>query len=75
MNELVILHEAESKKILQTAIDNKVPATMSYLSEGKWHVVKVLLINLEADRLTVRSARPRKRPDPINIQVHQPVGI
>jgi hypothetical protein len=75
MNELVILHEAESKKILQTAIDNKVPATMSYLSEGKWHVVKVLLANLEADRLTVRSARPRKRPDPINIQVHQPVGI
>jgi len=75
MNEVETLHEAETKKILQAAIDKKVPATMSYLSKGKWHVAKVLLANLEAERLNIESISPQKEPNPINIRVNQPVGI
>jgi len=48
---------------------------MSYLSKGKWHVVKVLLVNLEADRLSIESAHSQKKPDLMNIQINQPVGI
>jgi len=75
MSKVVMMHEAEPKKILQTAIDKKVPATMSYLSKGEWHIAKVSLANLEAERLNIESTGPQKEPNPINIQVNQPVGI
>jgi len=75
MNKVMLLHGKEPEKILQTAIDKKVPAIMSYLSKGKWHVAKVLLSELVGDRLTVDSAAPKKKQHPLNIQANQPVGI
>ena len=88
MNAVAMLRGAEPRKILQTVIEEKTPAVMSYLSKGKWHVAKVLLTALGANRLNV-NILPRKRdsilqkarkmgtqkPHPINIQVDQPVGI
>ena len=75
MNKVMVLRGDEPEKILQTAIDEKVPAIMSYLSKGKWHVAKVLLTELVGDRLTVDSATPKKKQHPLNIQANQPVGI
>lgn len=75
MNEVVMMDGAEPKKILQTAIDKKVTAIMSYLSKGKWHVAKVLLIGLTDDRLNVQSVHSERKQHPINIQVDQPVGM
>jgi c-di-GMP-binding flagellar brake protein YcgR len=88
MNEIAMLHGAEPREILQTVIKKKVPAIMSYLSKGKWHVAKALLTNLGANRLDIQLS-PSKRDSilrkphqmeaqksrPINIQVNQPVGI
>ncbi len=59
MNELAMLSGVEPRKILQTVIDKKIPAVMSYLSRGKWHVAKVLLTNLGANRLEAQLP-PRK---------------
>ncbi len=74
MNEVMTPRGVEPEKILQIAIDEKVPAIMSYLSRDKWHVAKVLLTKLDGDRLSVESAISiRQRP--INIRVDQPVGI
>ena len=74
MNEVMTPRGVEPDKILQIAIDMKVPAIMSYLSRDKWHVAKVLLTKLDGDRLSVESAISiRQRP--INIRVDQPVGI
>jgi c-di-GMP-binding flagellar brake protein YcgR len=75
MSGVVMLHEGEPKDILQVAIDKEVPAIMSYLSKGKWHVAKVLLTCLEQDRLDVKSIRSSRKQQPINIQLEQPVGI
>jgi len=82
MSKVIMLHGAESEKILLTCIDKKVPAIMSYLSKDKWHVAKVLLTELRfsqgggpADRLTVEGSGWGEKPRPINIQVNQPVGI
>jgi len=75
MNKVMLLRGDEPEKILQTAIDKKVPAIMSYLSKGKWHVAKVLLNELVGDRLSVDSAAPKKKQHPLNIQANQPVGI
>jgi len=75
MNKVMLLRGDEPEKILQTAIDKKVPAIMSYLSKGKWHVAKVLLTELVGDRLSVDSAAPKKKQHPLNIQANQPVGI
>ena len=75
MSEVVMLHGDEPRRILQTAIEKKVPAIMSYLSKGKWRVAKVLLTNLGANRFHIEGARAWKKPRPINIQINQPVGI
>jgi len=75
MNQGAILHGAEPMQILLTAIEKKVPAIMTYLSRGKWHVAKVLLTQLTDDKLGVEAAHSGARLHPINIRVHQPVGI
>ena len=74
MNEVAVLRGAEPRKILQTAIDKEVPAIMSYLSKRKWHVAKVLLSNLGANRLDIEVSSGGER-HPMNIRVNQPVGI
>ena len=75
MNKVMLLRGDEPEKILQTAIDKKVPAIMSYLSKSKWHVAKVLLTGLVENRLSVDSATSKKKQHPLNIQANQPVGI
>ena len=74
MNEATMLRGAEPREILESAIQEKVPAIMTYLSRGKWHVTKVLLTNLGASRLSAETWTREKR-HPININVNQPVGI
>jgi len=74
MNETVMLRGDKPRKILQTVIEEKVPAIMSYSSRGKWHMAKVQPTYLGANRLNIQIS-PRKKPHPINIQVDQPVGI
>jgi len=63
MNEVVMLRGAEPREILETAIAEKVPAIMSYLSKDKWHIAKVILTNLGANKLSVE-IWPKDR-DPI----------
>ncbi|MHC4112767.1 MAG: flagellar brake protein [Planctomycetota bacterium] len=74
MNEIMMLRGAEPREILETAIEEKVPAIMSYLSKNKWHVTKVLLTNLGANRINIE-IWPKDKPHPININTNQPVGI
>jgi len=88
INEIAMLSQAQPGEILQVAIDKKTPAVLSFLSKGKWHVAKVLLTRLGANGLDIQVS-PRKmrpilqkasqlsvpKPSPINIRVHQPVGI
>ena len=74
MNEVVKLCQAEPRDILQAVIEGKIPAIMSYLSDGKWHVAKVLLTGLGANSLNVEIA-PSQTPHSINIHIEQPVGI
>ncbi len=75
MSEMVTLQRDKLEIILRTVISEKVPAIMSYLSKGKWHVAKVVLTNLKGKRLSIESIRAKKKQRPINIQVGQPVGI
>jgi hypothetical protein len=74
MNEVAMLRGTEPREILQTVIERKAPAIMSYLSEGKWHVAKVLLTELGANRLNVQILL-KEKARPINIRAEQPVGI
>ena len=75
MSEVAMLQGAEPRQILQTAIEEKVPAIMTYLSRGKWHVAKVLLTELLAGKLHIEGARSGKKIHPINIRVNQPLGL
>ena len=88
MNEVAMLSKSEPREFLQTAIDKNVSAVLSYLSKGKWHVAKVSLDTLRADRLDVRllpkktssilqkpHQMPTQKLPSINIQINQPVGM
>jgi hypothetical protein len=74
MNDVAISHGAEPRKILQSVIEEEIPAIMSYLSKDKWHVAKLLLKKLGASQLTVQVITDRK-PHPVNVQLNQPVGV
>src|SRR3972149_9200608 len=74
MNEVILPRQAEPRKLLQLVVEEEIPAIMSYLSRGKWHVAKILLKNLGANRLNVLVV-PNKEPHPLNIQIEQPVGV
>ena len=75
MNDVMTPHGVDSEKVLQIAIDEKVPAIMSYLSKGKWHVAKVLLTDLAEGHLKVESTSSPDKKRPINIRMDQPVGL
>jgi c-di-GMP-binding flagellar brake protein YcgR len=75
MNEMATLNQEQSEKVLQTVINEKISAILSYSSRGKWHVAKVLLIDNNEGRLSVESIRTKQKQHPINIQIDQPVGI
>ncbi|MHC4647553.1 MAG: flagellar brake protein [Planctomycetota bacterium] len=74
MDEVAMLSGAEPRKILQTLICRKVPAIMSYSSNEKWHVAKVVLTDLGACRVTAEVI-PAQRPHPLNVRANQPVGV
>jgi len=73
MDEMM-MHGAEPRKILGTIVESRVPAIMSYLSKGKWHVAKMLLTEVGANRF-VMEASPRKKPYPINVNIGQSMGM
>lgn len=74
MKGLFGIREAEPRKTLEAVVGQKLPAIMSYLSRGKWHVAKVTISELGATRLSMQ-LWPREKPGPMNIQIDQPVGI
>lgn len=74
MSEILTLRGAEPRAILETAVTERIPAVMSYLSRGKWHIAKVIPAEIGATRLAVELA-PRRKPHPINIRCEQPVGL
>ena len=69
------LDHRESQQLLKTAINRKLATILSYLSKNKWHVAKVYLLNVDADRLWMESMHPETRRRPLNIQTDQPVGV
>lgn len=75
MSEIVMLQGPESQTVLQMVVQSQAPAIMSYLSKDKWHVAKVVLKDLRADRLYVENCRTGGKPHPINIRPEQPVGV
>jgi len=74
MNDVAMLRGAEPRKILQTIIDQKAIATMTYSSGGKWHVAKVQPTGIGANVLEVELIAGKK-PYPVNIHISDSVGI
>ncbi len=74
MSEILTLRGAEPRAILEAAVQERIPAVMSYLSRGKWHIAKVIPTEIGATRVVVELV-PRKKPHPINIRCEQPVGL
>jgi len=74
MNELTMLQGEQTRVILQTLIDKRVPAILTYSVGRKWHAAKINLTELGANTLTSLIS-PSENPRPINVQPDQAVGI
>ena len=75
MSEIVMLEGRESQAVLQTVVDKREPAIMSYLSKDKWHVAKVFMTDLSDNKLYVEACHSSRKLHPVNIRVDQPVGV
>jgi len=56
MSDLALLRRAEPRQILHNVIEKKTAAIMTYLSQGKWHALKVLPSRLGANRFDIEIA-------------------
>jgi len=74
VSKLVMLRGAEPRKILELMVERKVPAVLSYLSRGRWHIARVQPAGLGAGRFDV-ALSPGEKPHPINIRTGQTVGV
>jgi c-di-GMP-binding flagellar brake protein YcgR len=86
VNEVILLRGAETERILQSIVDEKIPASMCYLSRGKWHITKVAFCAVDPEQLSIIALPPsfqnadtislgQTRPRPVNIQIDQSVGL
>ena len=69
-----MLRGDEPRKVLQSVLEKRIPAIMSYLSGSRWHLARALLTNIGDDRFDIKVS-PRRKSRQINIQVNQQVGI
>ena len=75
MSEIVMLEGQESRNVLAAVVESHAPAIVSYLSKDKWHVTKVVMSKLLTDKLCVEGCHSSDKAHPLNIRIHQPVGV
>jgi hypothetical protein len=75
MSNVLILEHDQSEQILQQVIRERVIAILSYKSQNKWHVAKVVLSSLKDQILYIEPVHTDNRYYPITICAGQPVGI
>lgn len=74
MYELLMLYEAEPRRILELALKQKNPATLSYRENNRWHLARVQFVNVGTDNFEVQLI-PRKKNENININPCQQIGV
>ncbi len=69
-----MLHGVKSRQVLQTIIEKRIPATLSYMADGGWSVARALIVELEEKTFAIRIT-PRKKSQMSNLQIGRSVGI
>ncbi len=76
MNDLVILTDQQRFEPLETVKNERLTTILTYQSQGKWRVAKVLIVSLDQERIGLTCIIPENgRPQPVNIQPGQSVGL
>ena len=75
MNSACILEREESRDLVCKAIQNRIQGILSFTSRNKWHVARIVMANMTEDWLHVEVLPGQSGPQPVNVQVGQPVGI
>jgi hypothetical protein len=75
MGNVFTLENDQARDILNSAIGQRIPAIMSYMSRNKWHVAKVVMVARSDQDLHLETMQQDLRQQPLNIQVGQPVGL
>lgn len=74
MNEIIMLREPESQRVLQEVYEHRVPVVVSYLSGGRWRVGRALLTEITDKGFSIKFS-PQKRAEPVDVKAGQSVGI
>ena len=74
MNELFLLRGSEPERVIQLALEQRIPAVMSYLSRGTWKTARILITETGRGVFSARVS-PRKKSCQVNVTIDQPIGI
>lgn len=74
VNELIMLHGAKAGRILQKALEKKVPLHLTLFHAGVWYKYRAVMTDLMENRFDVRIT-PLKRGRVFEIEAEQSVGV
>jgi len=74
VNEVIMLHGAQSRQLLQTIIDRKIPVTLSYLAKDGWLVSRAVFVEIAEKTFAIRIT-PRKKTQMESLELGQTIGI
>lgn len=74
MNETKILREEMPCRVITEVFERNVPMVMSFLSDGRWNLARVLVTDVGDDCFSVKVS-PRKKTRQINLRYGQSVGL
>jgi len=74
VNELFLLRGSEPERVIKLALEQRIPAVISYLSGGTWKTARILITETGSAMFSAKLS-PRKKSHQVNITTDQPVGI
>jgi hypothetical protein len=74
VNEVLMLRDAQPRRVLQLVLDQRLPLAVSYFSEGTWRLARAVLVDVLGDSFTIRIS-PQKKNLPADIHEGLSIGF
>ena len=74
LNEMVMIHGVKPNRMLETAFERRVPISMSFLSDHRWHVVRTVITDINEGGFNLR-VTPKKKAHSAGVKAGDMVGL
>lgn len=74
LNEMVMIHGVKPNRMLETAFERRVPVSMSFLFDHRWHVVRAVIADISEGSFNLR-VTPKKKAHSAGVKTGDMVGV